>query len=431
MRKRIIRDMMVSSLVLGMLLGLFLSSAMAAKDVEIITLNAGTSEVEQAWGFKWAKVWNQKHPDIRVKYELVPWPDLHTKVLTYIAAGTPPDLAWYFVDQITDWHKMGVLEPLDEWLGDSKYGYLDALLQPGSDNVFDGKMYGAPFTLCAGALAVRLDRLEEAGIDVESLKTWEDIKIAAKALTNPKENQYATQVIIGEPRMVSLDVGWLAVGNNLSNIGDFRPERKENFLQLLHYLADLFPYMPPAQVGWVHRDSMISYAKGVVAMYPTASYFFGEIKPLAPDVMSKEKTRFIPIPYGPKRNSPLTTIYTVGYTMFKDAKHKKEAAEFLKFWISNEVQREFPMNLCPKKGVTVDDRVKYLSYGEEVRWFEEQFHRDILTQDTMGLKPVIPGEQTYRIFTNELIKLFRKQITPEQMYENVRKQVVPLQKELE
>jgi ABC-type glycerol-3-phosphate transport system substrate-binding protein len=323
---------------------------------------------------------------------------------------------------------MGILEPLDEWLGDAKDRFIDALVQPTGDVVLDGKIYGAPLTFCNGALAVRKDILEGLGIDPYSIKTWDDFKQVAEKVTQ-SPNQYATALMMAEPRMISLDVGWWAVSNGLDNIADFKPERKENYIQLLQFLSDLFPYMPPAQSGWIHRDSMTAYANGITTMYATASYFFGEIKPIAPDVMSDKQTILIPMPYGPKLKRPRIAIYTVGYVMFKDAEHKKEAAEFLKWWLSEEVLNEFPMNLAPLKGLAVDDRVRVSEYGEDLRWFQEQCFQVLNDSDTFGLKPVVPGEEIYRIFTEEMLKLYQKEVTPEQAYENMRKQIVPLQQE--
>ncbi|QPM68160.1 ABC transporter substrate-binding protein [Atribacter laminatus] len=411
-------------LILTMLFCVLILSMFAfAEDVEIVTLNAGTSEVEQKWGFQYVEEWNKNNPQMKVRYELVPWPDLHTKVMAYIAAGTPPDMAWYFMDQINEWHKMGVLEPLDEWLGDSKNEYLDALVNPGSDAYFDGKVYGAPFSLVASGLAVRRDLLEEKGLSPESIKTWDDFKNAVKVLTDPP-NRYGTMIILGEPRMTSLDLGWWAVSNGLGSISDFNPEKKKNYIELLQFVVDLSPYMAPAQIGWIHRDSMTSFAQGLVGMYATASYFYGEIHPISADVMSEEKTVFIPLPYGPSMKSHSTPMYTVGYVMFKDAPHKKEAAEFLKYWVSDDVSKAFPMNLSPKKNVTIDDRTSAL--GEDVRWFENQWNKIIRETNGVGLKPVVPAEEIYRIFNEEIIKLFKGETTPEEAYDYLKANIEPL-----
>jgi len=417
----------MKKLLLWFIVATMLSVSMIALAEEpVVTLNAGTSEVEQAWGEKWVGKWNENHPEAQVRYELVPWADLNTKVMAYKAAGTPPDLAWYFVDQITEWHKMGILEPLDEWIGDTKDTFMDALLKPTSDIIYDGKIYGAPITVCNGALAVRKDILEQYEIDPASIKTWEDFKKVVATVTNPP-NQFGTALMLAEPRMLALDAGWWAVSNGLDNIADFRPEKEENYIQLLQFFKDLKPYMPPAQTGWIHRDSQIAYVNGVMVMYPTASYFFGEIKPLAPEIMSPEKTIFIPMPYGPKLSKPNIALYTVGYVMFKDAPHKKEAAEFLKFWLSKDVINEFPMNLAPLKNLSVDDRVSVSSFGEDLRWFQEQCINVIKQSDTVGLKPVIPGEESYRIFDEEILRMFSQDIPAKETYDVLRKKITALQ----
>lgn len=404
-------------------LTLGIAAGAAQKPVEIVYLSAGTAEVEQAHDRKWVEEWNRTHPNIQVRYEVVAWADLFTKVMAYRAAGTPPDIAWYAPAQINEWYQMGLLEPLEEWLGEEKATFLDALTKPGSDIVYDGKMYGAPFCVVGRALVARKDKLEAAGINPNSIKTWDDYLRAVKA-TTAAPKQYGTMLSLAEPRLTAHHMEFYFPSNGLENIAQFDPKYRDKYIRTLRFIADLFPYMPPAQINWVHSDTVTAYANGTVALFPTGSYFQGDLMPVAPELMTPEKTIVLPMPYGPGRTKPVTSVYTVGYVMFKDSQHKKEAAEFLRFMVSDRVVNEWPMNLAPKKTLTVDDRVAVL--GERVRWWQEQWLHLLNTTEVIGLPQYIPAEETNRVFCAELVKLFRKQVTPEQAYESLQKQIVPL-----
>jgi ABC-type glycerol-3-phosphate transport system substrate-binding protein len=151
---------------------------------------------------------------------------------------------------------------------------------------------------------------------------------------------------------------------------------------------------------------------------------------MCPDVLTEKKTTFIPIPYGPSRKTPLTVVYTVGYVLFKDSHHKAEAAEVLKFLTKGEAIKEWPMNLCPKKGVTLDERVAALPFGEAVRWFEKEMREIVNATETRSWDSTAPAEETYRIFNKNFVELYKKKVTPEEMYRNLRAEIVPLQEEL-
>lgn len=393
------------------------------KKVEITYLSAGTAAVEQEQNEKWVAEFNRTNPDIHVKYEVVSWADLPKKIMAYAAAGEPPDVAWYGTNQINDWYHMGLLEPLDEWLGESKYEYFPFILSEDSSIVYDGKLYGAPFTLCGLALVARIDHLKEAGIDPQSIKTWDDF-IDACQKTTKKPDQYGTLFSLGETRLTSHQAAGFWPANGLRNIVDFRDEVKDNYIELLRVLQDLVDYMPEAQMSWVHKDNIAAYATGTVSLFSTGSYFQGDLKPVAPEIMSPEKTIVLPMPHGEDASESVTTTYTVGYVMFKDSKHKKEAAEFIRFMTQPKVLAEWPMNLAPKSNVSLEDRVQAI--GEEARWWQEAWLDLLENTKVVGLTPYSPSEEIEKIFSDELIKLFRKEVTPEQAYDSLRAKITKI-----
>ncbi|WP_324669514.1 ABC transporter substrate-binding protein [Geochorda subterranea] len=385
---------------------------------EIIYLSAGTAEVEQKHDRKWVEEFNRTHPDIRVRYELVSWADLFPRVMAYIAAGTPPDVAWYAPRQLNDWYRMGILEPLDAWLGATKDEYLPALTEPGSDVVYGGKMYGAPFTLVGLGLVARRDLLAPLGVDVDGIRTWEDFASAAAKVTN-KPRVYGTLFSLGEPRLTAHHAESFWPSNGLVNLTDF--DKKEAYVEVLRFLDGLFDYMPPAQVSWVHRDNIAAFVSGTIALFETGSYFHGDLMPIAPDLLTAKNAAVLPVPFGPRLQAPVTPVYTVGYVMFKDSRNKEAAAEFIRFMTQRRVVNEWPMNMAPKTGLGVEDRVRAL--GPQVRWWQERWLDLMNTTRLVGVQPYSPAEEIDRIFTRQMLALFRRQLTPERAYESLRNEI--------
>jgi ABC-type glycerol-3-phosphate transport system substrate-binding protein len=410
-------------LALTLALGAF-STAAAQNRTRIVYLSAGSAEVEQRHDQKWVDAFNASQDRIHVEYELVAWADLFTKLYAYIAAGDAPDVVWYAPTQINEWQKMGILEPLDEWLGSSKDTYLPHLLGPGSDVIFDGAMYGAPFTQAARAWVVRRDWLEEAGIDPDSLHTWDDFLAAAAAITDPAAGRYAMTIALSEDRIPTGALHWyFGPGFGLNAVDDFRDEKRDAYIEMLTLVQDLAPYMPPAQSGWTHRDTIISYVNGTVGMAMQGSYFQGDLAPLAPELAHPDVSAIIANPAGGDRTETSIAAYTVGYVMMNASRNKEAAAEFIRYMTETSTLKEWPMNVAPRVDVTIDDRVAVL--GEGVRWWEERW-QELFSGEVAELVaqvPYTPAGEINAITTDVLRKLLDGAVTPEQAYDELRTRI--------
>jgi multiple sugar transport system substrate-binding protein len=403
-----------------------LGTAAAQDRTRIVYLSAGSAEVEQRHDQKWVEEFNRSQDRIHVEYELVAWADLFTKLYAYIAAGDAPDVVWYAPTQINEWYQMGILEPLDEWLGDTKDTYLPHLLGPGSDVIFDGQMYGAPFTQAARAWVVRRDWLEDAGIDPEGIRTWDDFRDAAAAITDPAEGRYALSFAFAEDRIPTGAIHWyFGPGFGLNAVDDFREETRDDYIAMLDFIQSLAPYMPPAQSAWTHRDTIISYVNGTVGMAMQGSFFQGDLAPLAPELAHPDVSMILanPAPADGSRTEPAIAAYTVGYVMMNASQNKEAAAEFIQYMTQSSTLREWPMNVAPRVDVTIEDRVEVL--GEEVRWWEEAW-QDLLSgrdAELVAQVPYTPAGEINAITTAVLADLLAGSLTPEQAYEELRTRI--------
>lgn len=391
----------------------------------VVYLSAGTAEVEQEHDRKWVEAFNESQDEIYVDYELVSWADIFTRLYADIAAGNPPDVVWYGALQLNEWYKMGLLEPLDDWLGDAVGAYLPHLTAPGSDVVFDGKMYGAPFTQAARGVVVRRDWFEEAGVPPEEILTWDDLIEAAERVSDPARGRYATTIVLGEERMTA-DALHHTYGpsHGLRNAVDFRDEMRGNYIAMLRTIQRLGTYMPSAQIGWAHRDNTVAYTNETVAITLQSSGFQGSIRDLAPEMADPSVTAVIAPPAGGSQKHPAISAYTVGYAMMEGSENKEAAAEFIRFMTQPTVAKEWPMNLSPHRDVTIEDRVDAL--GEHVRWWEEQWSA-LLTSDQVDVKavrPYSPAGEINRIINRGITDLLVDDIAPEAVYEEMKRQVL-------
>ena len=400
--------------------------APAGPPVKLYYLSGGTADLERVFDGKWVKLFNETHPNIDVEIETIGQADLFTKFQALLAADTPADLYW-IAPIAKDLAKLGLLEPLDELLGDSRFEYLDAFLGSESDVMFEGKMYGAPFCMSARSLVSRKDIMDEFGITPDDIKTFDGFLEACKLVTKPPE-RYCTTFGTGTPRWAAMMSTFFWPNNGVQHIADLRPEVRDRYIELLQFLKNLQPYMPPAQVAWDYADTNTAYQNGVTVFYPGGSWVFAGLKPLVPELMTPGKTVVLPMPYGPGREGKgcVVPMGGVNWGIPAASKHKQEAGELLRFLTAKEVLNDFPFNLAPKKGITVDDRVRVSPFGEEVRWWHENWLSILETCEPQIYPSYSPAAEIQKIFVDEVNRLYAGEVTPEEAYENIKAGVEPI-----
>lgn len=116
---------------------------------------------------------NEKYPDIKVNHEAV---DIDAKLQNTLITGTGvPD--GVFLD---DAKVAGFADSLWD-LGDVLKPYTADIAKQKLDvNTLGGGIYGVPWDLDPGLLYYNATALEKAGVDVESIKTYDDLIDAAK-----------------------------------------------------------------------------------------------------------------------------------------------------------------------------------------------------------------------------------------------------------
>lgn len=331
---------------------------------------------------------------------------------------------------MSDFADAGKLVPLEDILGESRFEYHDFLLDPNSGLYWKDKMYQAPFCAYGRALVVRNDVWREAGFEPSEVKTWNDYLEVAKAVSKPPD-MYSDLWELG---LASDSVGFLAAwvhSNGLSNVHDFSNE--EAYLETLEFIAQLFEHMPPAQVSWSHTEGKQAYLSGVVATYPIGTWYYGDIARIDPDIVTPERTTVVAQPHGPRLAKNRIQLGGLGYIMWAKAPNREAAGEVLRWFTQKEQVVCYPMNLAPKKGITVDDRVKalpplYNYEPESLRAWEEGWYRVADSCDTFNPEAYLHAAEVNKIVGDQMVLLFLKQTTPAKAYEALKAGIEPLTK---
>ncbi len=114
------------------------------------------------------------NPEIVADYE-------NTFYTSLVAGAGLPDCAWIDSNYYQKFARTGQLMELDDFLAPYKDDILPFLWDGG---LVDGKQYGAPRRYAPEVLWYRKDRFEEAGVDPNEVKTWEDFITLGAKLTD-------------------------------------------------------------------------------------------------------------------------------------------------------------------------------------------------------------------------------------------------------
>ena len=106
------------------------------------------------------KQYEAKNPGVKVEWVDFPWDILQLKLITAIAAGTPPSLVNLSVPWAEELARDGLLVPVDRWMA-QPVNYTKGAL---ADLTFNGRIYGFPHYSNVNVIAYNSKILAAAGI---------------------------------------------------------------------------------------------------------------------------------------------------------------------------------------------------------------------------------------------------------------------------
>jgi len=160
------------------------TAAFAETTITVATVNNGDMVRMQGLMDEFYKA----NPDIKVEWVTLEENVLRQKVTTDIATkGGQYDVMTIGTYEAPIWGKQGWLLPLEF---DAAYDVDDLLPAIRGGLTVDGKLYAAPFYGESSMIMYRTDLMEKAGLTMPAEPTWDDVKAAAKAMTDKDAEVY-------------------------------------------------------------------------------------------------------------------------------------------------------------------------------------------------------------------------------------------------
>lgn len=281
----------------------------------------------------------RRHPDIKVRVQMIPWQAAHEKLLTSFAGSSLPDMCQLGNTWVPEFHLLNAIENLLPYIEQSATLHPDDFF-PGiwDTYVIDSAVYGIPWYVDTRLLFYRTDLLARAGYP-HPPKSWAEWFDVAQKLTGknperygmfiPTNNEFQPPIIMGLQRGSSL-----LMENNTR--GNFSGTNFRAALTDFHrFFENGWAPVKTTQIANVYQP----FAEGYFAMYITGPWNINEFQKRLPAAM-QDKWMTSPLP-GPDGGIGVSLAGGSGLVMFKTSKHKDKVWKVIEYLSEPEVQLQF------------------------------------------------------------------------------------------
>ena len=324
--------------------GLILAAGAAAADTTVKWLHIEVNPAQVKIWEEVARAYEAAHPGVKVEMQFLENESYKAKLPTILQSKDRPHVIYSWAGGVLKAQvEAGVLEDIT----DQVKGYSDTIT-PAALAAFtqNGRVYGLPIALSQVGFLYNKELLAKANIDPAKIKTWDDLLAGVKALKAAS----VTPIVVGGADKWPLHFYWthlaVRIGGNAAfqaalrgENGGFEGETFQKSGQLFKQLVDLQPFQN-GFLGFKNPQAVGYFGDGKAAMTLAISTVYNLQRVLAADKvgLGEDKIGWFDFPAVPGgKGEPTDTLGGItGWLITKGA--PKEATDFLKFFISKDVQ---------------------------------------------------------------------------------------------
>src|SRR5262245_24804482 len=326
--------------------GLALSVAGAAAETTVKWLYIEANPAQVKIWEEVARAFEAKNPGVKVEMQFLENEAYKAKLPTILQSKDRPHIIYSWAGGVLKAQiEAGVLEDITAPMK----GYSDQLA-PAAVEAFtqDGKIYGVPMVLSQVAFLYNKDLMAKASVDGTRIKTWDDLLAAVKTL----KAAGVTPIVVGGADKWPLHFYWtylaMRAGGKAAFDAAMRGENGgfagETFVkagELFKQLVDLQPFQT-GFLGFKNQPAVGYFGDGKAAMTLALNNVYLLQRVLAADKagLSDDKLGWFAFPAvaGGKVDASDTLGGITGWLVTKGA--PKQAVEFLKFFVSQDIQKQ-------------------------------------------------------------------------------------------
>ncbi|BAM89712.1 putative ABC sugar transporter, substrate-binding protein [Bradyrhizobium oligotrophicum S58] len=291
-----------------------------------------------------ARAYEASHPGVKVEMQFLENEAYKAKLPTILQSKDRPNIIYSWAGGVLKAQiEAGVLEDITNQVKGYSDNVTPAALAAFTDN---GHVYGLPISLSQVGFVCNKELMAKAKVDPAAIKSWDDLLAAVKALKAAN----VTPIVVGGADKWPLHFYWTHLAVRLGGKPAFEAALRgenggfagETFVksgELFKQLVDLQPFQN-GFLGFKNPQAVGYFGDGKAAMTLAISSIYNLQRALAADKvgLGEDKICWFDFPtVAGGKGEPTDTLGGItGWLITKGS--PKEAVDFLKYFLSKEVQ---------------------------------------------------------------------------------------------
>jgi multiple sugar transport system substrate-binding protein len=318
------------------------SDTFKGQTLQVISRQEYFKEVETAFDAelqKFAQMTGAKIENNRVNEDTG---QVVSKMDVAVKAGNAPDFA-YFDRFVPELYQLGDIVEVSDVVNTIQDAYGAAEDNVRINATVDGKWYGIPYSTQGAGYFARQDWLDEKGIKVSDIKTWENLRDVALEISDPSKNRYGWGFTTNQ----SGDANGLIQGviNAYGGAGATDDGKKvilnsPETVAAVTFLADIYTnakyknMLPPGVLAWTDTGNNEAWLAGVIGLTTNQFSLYAQSKATNNPVYGK--TVVFPGVTGPSVDRPLSFGNYTYFVIFKGAKNPDLAKALARYLVAGQ-----------------------------------------------------------------------------------------------
>jgi len=247
-----------------------------------------------------------------------------------VQAGDPPDLVRHTLSAEL-LHSLDITQPVSDIVAEIEAVYGAAAPFLAQTKIFEDEWWSVPYHQRAGGGYYRKDAFEGAGIDIQSIRTYDALREACLEVSTPE--LYGWGITInrsgdGNSIIQRIKCGWGAGWQD--ETGQYIRTNSPEMIEAMNFIKDLYldeqwaPMLPPGVLAWNDISNNEAFQGEVIAYTENAGTVYA--KAVADGLPVAEKTGYLAPPGGPV-NQEFNTIGSKDWFIMKGAQNTDAARQ--------------------------------------------------------------------------------------------------------
>ncbi|WP_305985769.1 ABC transporter substrate-binding protein [Roseibium sp. MMSF_3544] len=296
-----------------------------------------------------------ENPDIKVEVTTIPYPEYQQRLLTAVQGGNAPDIATLDQIWVAAFAEAGAVSDLTDKAKESGLERSQFFGGAWDSAVYKDALYGVPFNVDVWQFSFyNKDLLDGAGIDPQSLASWEGLKAASEKLTGDGKFGVGLFGHRGEDTVVVVNSFIFSNGGEVLDAAGKCALNQPPAVEAMTYLQDLAQYAPEGILNANSGNMRELFLNGSLAVE-----FWPALE--QPTLQKSDINWGFVNGTAPEGKQAIGTYGGWNLAVFESSEHKDAAWKFIEFMVREDVNGDV-VDLIPANKAAAE---KFLAENRE------------------------------------------------------------------